>query len=270
MRFALDPDLQVDSILLAMEQKVQEVLVDEDFYEDDDEVTMQMNGSGDAMEGSDDEKKQDPNAAVNGNGKNLRVVAPASGGRPKAFIPPAMMEAEFDLEADERRSLEEQQYDSQGRRRQQSLTMTKPAYLDHVLALRTLVECLVRLRRLDDVERIIAESLERELSQLVQREQARTFLWVEKSSTNQLRKSGRYAMLLTKAGATTDLRDFRRHLNHILSAFGNVQVRLMHLTQVIRHKLVSLKCCLFCWDAAPALYSSHAHFIDTEIGKVTS
>lgn len=239
MRFALDPDLQVDSILLTMEQKVQEVLVDEDFYEDDDDVTMMMNGLADGMEGSDDEKKQDPNAAM-GAGKNLRVVAPASGGRPKAVIPPGMMEAEFDLEADERRSLEEQQYDSQGRRRQQSLQMTKPAYLDHVLALRTLVECLVRLRRLDDVERILTESMERELSQLVQREQARTFLWVEKSSTNQLRKSGRYAMLLTKAGATTDLRDFRSHLNHILSAFGNVQVRLVHLTQVIRHKLVSL------------------------------
>jgi hypothetical protein len=243
MRFALDPDLQVDSILLTLEQKVQEVLVDEDFYEDDDEVTMMMttttmNNGADGMEGTNDEKKQQD--ANNGNGirKSLRLVAPTASSRPKAVIPPSMMEAEFDLEADERRSLEEQQYDSQGRRRQQSLLMTKPTYLDHILALRTLVECLVRLRRLDDVERILTESLERELSLLVQREQARTFLWVEKSSTNQLRKSGRYAMLLTKAGATTDLRDFRRHLNHILSAFGNVQVRLMHLTQIIRHKLV--------------------------------
>jgi hypothetical protein len=238
MRFALDPDLQVDSILLTMEQKVQEVLVDEDFYEDDDDAAMMMNGEG-VMDGG-DEKKQDANGVANGGGK-LTVRTDTTSGRTRLIIPAGMMEAEFDLEADERRSLEEQQYDSQGRRRQQSLAMTKPTYLDHVLGLRTLVECLVRLRRLDDVERIVAEALERELPQLVQREQARTYLWVEKSATNQLRKSGRYSMLLTKAGATTDLRDFRRHLNHILSAFGNVQLRLVHLVQVIRHKLSAEK-----------------------------
>lgn len=242
MRFALDPDLQVDSILLTMEQRkhgsaAAEILVDEDFYEDEEDDPFNATSigggmatihEGDGTGNNTDEKKQDTSKAIDSNERRARAV-----------IPPSMLEAEFDLEADERRSLEEQQFDSQGRRRQQTLHVTKPTYLDHVLAIRTLVECLVRLRRLDDVERIVTEALEREVSQLVQREQARTFVWVEKQSSAQLRKSGRYGMLLTKAGATTDLRDFRKHLNHILSAFGNVQIRLVHLTQIVRQRIVS-------------------------------
>lgn len=234
MRFALDPDdLQLESILRNIEaqQRERERIrlsdgVDEDFYDDEEEESSLFGPS----RGSHGDEKKDGSTADGSNNTRLEAVIPAS-----------MMEAEFDLEADERRSLEEQQYDSQGRRRTQALHMTKPTYLDHVLGLRTLVECLVRLRRLDDVERIVTDLLEKELSQLVQREQARTFLWVEKSSTDRLRKGagGRYAALLTKAGSGVDLRDFRQHLNHILSAFGNVQIRLIHLTQIIRHRIVS-------------------------------
>jgi hypothetical protein len=247
MRFALDPDdLQLESILRNIEVQQRERErgrlsdgVDEDFYDDEEEdnslfgLSRSSSISHAPVSNSGDETKQGDVAAGNGSASN--------NSRPEAVIPPAMMDAEFDLEADERRSLDEQQYDSQGRRRKQALHMTKPTYLDHVLALRTLVECLVRLRRLDDVERIVTESLERELSQLVQREQARTFLWVEKASTDRLRKGagGRYAALLNKAGSGIDLRDFRQHLNHILSAFGNVQIRLIHLTQIIRHRIVS-------------------------------
>ena len=232
MRFALDPDdLQLESILRNIEAQQRERErgrlsdgVDEDFYDDEEEESSLF---GPSRSSSTDEKKE--------------ADGTDNDSRPEAVIPGTMMDAEFDLEADERRSLEEQQYDSQGRRRTQALHMTKPTYLDHVLALRTLVECLVRLRRLDDVERIVTESLEKELSQLVQREQARSFLWVEKSSTDRLRKGagGRYAALLNKAGSGIDLRDFRQHLNHILSAFGNVQIRLIHLTQIIRHRIVS-------------------------------
>jgi hypothetical protein len=230
MRFALDPDdLQLESILRNIEAQQRERErgrlsdgVDEDFYDDEEEESSLF---GPSRSSSTDEKKE--------------ADGTDNDSRPEAVIPGTMMDAEFDLEADERRSLEEQQYDSQGRRRTQALHMTKPTYLDHVLALRTLVECLVRLRRLDDVERIVTESLEKELSQLVQREQARSFLWVEKSSTDRLRKGagGRYAALLNKAGSGIDLRDFRQHLNHILSAFGNVQIRLIHLTQIIRHRI---------------------------------
>ena len=163
-------------------------------------------------------------------------------------VPTGMMEAEFDLEGEERRSLEEQSYananSSNGRSRSSSSKKkTRVTYLDHVLGLRTLVECLVRLRRLDDVERILVDALEQELPALVQREQARTFLDVEQSSSHIMgKKSGRYQMLLQKAGATTDLRDFRKHLAHMISAFGNVYLRLVHLAQIIRHRIVSLSC----------------------------
>lgn len=237
MRFALDPDdLQLESILRNIEAQQRERErgrlsdgVDEDFYDDEEEESSLFGQSRSTSQVNDESKD---GSDANGTNSNFR---------PEAVIPVTMMDAEFDLEADERRSLEEQQYDSQGRRRQQALHMKKPTYLDHVLALRTLVECLVRLRRLDDVERIVTDALEKELSQLVQREQARTFLWVEKSSTDRLRKGagGRYAALLNKAGSGIDLRDFRQHLNHILSAFGNVQIRLIHLTQIIRHRIVS-------------------------------
>jgi hypothetical protein len=255
MRFALDPDdLQLESILrnIEIQQRDRERGrvsdgVDEDLYDDEEEEVGNFlyGGNNSTSSLNVDEKKQDDNnnkgGGDGGSGGELSLSTNVddNDGRPKAVIPGTMMEAEFDLEADERRSLEEQQYDSQGRRRKQALHMTKPTYLDHVMALRTLVECLVRLRRLDDVERIVTESLEREISQLVQREQARTYLWVENSQLRNKGAGGRYAALLTKAGSGIDLRDFRRHLNHILSAFGNVQIRLIHLTQIIRHRIVS-------------------------------
>ena len=205
MRFALEYDLQVNSVSTSMlldyqqsnNDKNDRSGVDDDFYEDDESIVNEAN----------------------------------------YVIPQPTMEAEFDLEAEERRSLEE-------RRLQVHVSVIesekKPTYLDHILGLRTLVDCLVRLRRLDDVERILNDALEKELSSLVQREQARTFLRVEGSSTQHFRsKGGRLSMLASKAGATTDLRDFRRHLSNILSAFGNVMQRLMHLAQIIRYRIVS-------------------------------
>ena len=98
--------------------------------------------------------------------------------------------------------------------------MTKPTYLDHVLGLRTLVECLVRLRRLDDVERVVQENMETEVRYLVQRQQAQTFALLEGSST------------------VTD-GDFRRHLTGLLSGFGSVLVRISHLAQIVRFRIVS-------------------------------
>ena len=261
MRFALDPDdLQLESRLRTMERQQRDRdrgqfsdLIDEDLYDDEEEEHRLYT----TTNGNDGKKPPPPQPTKtsmggSGAGGSFSVATQQDGthGRPNAVIPVAMLDAEFDLEADERRSLEEQQYDRQGRRRQQALHMTKPTYLDHVIALRTFVECLVRLRRLDDVERIVTEVLERELSQLVQREQARTYLWVaQHASTERFRKGGsgggtggggRYAALVTKAGSGIDLREFRRHLNHILSAFGNVQIRLIHLTQIIRHRIVSI------------------------------
>jgi hypothetical protein len=197
MRFALQPDLQVEpqeneNNLETMMESEEQQLEDDLFVDDDEEVAT---------------KKTD------------------------MAIPTTVMDAEFDLESEERRSVEERTFLQKE---------TIPTYLDHVLGLRTLVECLVRLRRLDDVERILTDAMEKELNALVQREQARTYLRVEQVSTKFMgKKSGRYAMLLQKAGATTDLRDFRKHLAGVVSAFGNVYLRLMHLTQIVRHRIVS-------------------------------
>jgi hypothetical protein len=225
MRFALEYDLKVNSLstsLLLDHQRTGDMdRMDDDFYEDDETVVKDAN----------------------------------------YVIPQSTMEAEFDLEAEERRSLDE-------RRLQVHASVleaeTKPTYLDPVLGLRTLVDCLVRLRRLDDVERILNDVLEKELSGLVQREQARTFLRVEGSSSQQMRnKGGRLTMLASKAGATTDLRDFRRHLSNILSAFGNVMQRLMHLAQIIRHRIVSILRTVFFYSfmCIPCHSGSHSRFL---------
>lgn len=168
--------------------------------------------------------------------------------RDNMMIPPSVMDAEFDLESEERRHLEELKDHHQQQQQQLSSTTTtsgpgsseeskddkkdtKPQYSDHILALRTLVECLIRLRRIDDVERMILENANKEVEALVQREQARTFLRVESVAAR-----SRYAML-----QKSDLRDFRKHLESVVSAFGNVQLRLAHLAQIVRHRLATEK-----------------------------
>jgi hypothetical protein len=192
------------------------------------------------------------------------------------MIPKSLMDADFDLESEERRHLEElqqqrqqQQHGNSGNgneyspyggsnstnnNKKKKKRSKKPQYGDSILALRTLVECLIRLRRLDDVERILTDSLPKEVEALVQREQARTFLRVEGSASHQLSQSGgRMHMLLSKAGATTDLRDFRAHLQSVVSAFGNVQLRMAHLAQLIRHRLVRIRCVGYCLLVLPVL-----------------
>ncbi|CAJ1953980.1 unnamed protein product [Cylindrotheca closterium] len=197
MRFALDYDLQMESLQnpLYLQEINDDAIVEEDFYDDEEDGSVK---------------------------KASRFV-----------IPQPAMEAEFELESEERRSIDELKYHGGA----DTKALSRPRYMDHILALRTLVECLVRLRRLDDVERNITEVVERELTALIHREQTRTFLRVEGSTTHNLQRRGRYAMLMSKAGATTDLRDFRKHMASIVSAFGNVQVRLTHLSQIIRHRI---------------------------------
>jgi hypothetical protein len=164
----------------------------------------------------------------------------------RMILPPYTLETEFDLESEERRNFDHHHY----------LNMTnnvannnshnhhinnKPQYQDHVLGLRILVESLARLKRLDDVERTFSDALELECKKLVQREQARTFLRLEhKNKQQQLLKGGRYTILATRQGGTTDLREFRRHLNGLIAAFGNVLVRVSHLAQILRHCIVSI------------------------------
>lgn len=149
----------------------------------------------------------------------------------RMMIPIPMLEVELDLEADERRCLEEIALSGmafQPRGRQQR---TLPRYADPVLALRILVECLAQLGRLDDVERVMSEGLVNELRQIVQREQARTFARLEKK---------RLPVTVRSLGRVENLKDFRRHLTGLLSAFGCVMVRLSHLAEVLRIRIVSL------------------------------
>lgn len=142
----------------------------------------------------------------------------------RMMIPINLLEAELDLEADERRCLEQssvhhsQSWDVAQR--------TLPRYEDHVLALRILVECLAKLNRLDDVERTLHETLEQEIRKLAQTEQARTFMRLERGTRS-------------KRG-TQDLKDFRRHMKGILSSLGCVMIRLSHLAQILRHVIVSV------------------------------
>jgi hypothetical protein len=156
-----------------------------------------------------------------------------SGGIPKrVMIPLPMVEAELDLEADERRCLEEialsgmSLQPTSGSLRRRKL----PRYADPVLALRILVECLAHLKRLDDVERILSEGLQREIRQIVQREQARTFSRLD---------TKRMPQNLRSLGRTENLKEFRRHLTGLLSAFGCVMIRLSHLAEILRFRIVS-------------------------------
>lgn len=172
--------------------------------------------------------------------RGTRLPTAAQGCR--MLIPIPLLEAELDLEQDERRCLEEialsgrlqswqqQQQQNALRHHSSSLHRHLPRYLDPVLALKILVECLHLLKRLDDVERVLAEGLEREIRRIVQREQARTFARLERRA----RRSG-----LPLYGATSGagkptlsnlgLLEFRQHLTGLLSAFGCVMVRLSHL-----------------------------------------
>ena len=141
----------------------------------------------------------------------------------RMMIPMNLLEAELDLEADERRCLEERSLSMQ------SWEYSRlPRYEDHVLALRILVECLAKLGRLDDVERTLHENLEQEIRKLAQTEQARTFMRLERGTRG-------------KRGIQ-DMKDFRRHLKGMLSAFGCVMIRLSHLAQILRHRIVSCVC----------------------------
>lgn len=173
----------------------------------------------------------------------------------RIMIPIPQLQAELDLENDERRCQEEIALQS-GMMGHRSLTGGpsstnlrhlggRPRYAEPVLALRILVECLARLKRLDDVERILLEGLELEIRNICQREQTRTFARLEKKRLLMpLRGTAATAAAAAAsgAGATADqehLKEFRRHLTGLMSAFGCVMVRLSHLAQILRFRIVS-------------------------------
>lgn len=132
-----------------------------------------------------------------------------------------------------------------------------PRYTDPILALRILVECLTKLKRLDDVEQYLSEGMVHEIRQVAEREQAKTVARLE-------RQRGRAKLSTmgdgngggeggggdgTRGGGgddTDNLKEFRIHLSSLLKAFGGVMTRFLHLAQILRHKIVSTNNFSFC------------------------
>ena len=150
-------------------------------------------------------------------------------------IPRTILDSEVDLEADELRCLEEGSVSDR----------PIPQYADPVLALRILTEALARLGRLEDMERVLGENVERELRRIVQTEQARTFARMERRRNAGGGRRGLGAMeggggmMGQLAESEEAMRDFRVHLSNLLVAFGSVVLRLSHLAQIVRHRIVS-------------------------------
>jgi len=215
MRFALDDDLN------DLDGDGHDDMYDDQHLEDDEE--------------DDDEAIKHPSASgSNDEGAMIPMRSSISHApiRRPLVIPVSMIEAEFDLDADERRCLEELALVAGNSRVHQ-----RPRYADPTVALRTLVECLAQLRRLDDVERILQDILEKEIKKLVQREQIRTFCRLERLGKM---KGGRYS-IMSRSSQHADLRELRRHLNGILSAFGCVMLRLAHFAQILRYRVTQEK-----------------------------
>lgn len=166
------------------------------------------------------------------------------------LLPKAMIDSELDLEADELRCLETfgitaySSYSSDG-------ILVLPRYNDFILGLRILVEALAKLKRLDDVERCISENIDRELRKIAEMEQAKTLAKLEKRR-NKGGNTGhrRNSSVMGIDGAEEKLKDFRMHMKSLLTSFGSVMLRLSHLAQILRHRIVSiisLVCPLLFW-----------------------
>jgi len=170
-------------------------------------------------------------------GSRTTAAAPGGGdivgGR---TIPRTILDSEVDLEADELRCLEETS----------ASDFAIPQYADPVLALRILTEALARLGRLEDIERVLGETVGRELRRITQAEQARTFARLERrrNAGGGRRGIGGAAEGIDGnmgqlAEADEAMRDFRIHLSNLLFAFGSVALRLSHLAQIVRHKIMT-------------------------------
>lgn len=156
------------------------------------------------------------------------------------LLPKVMVESELELEADELRCLETfgntaySSFSNDG-------TLVLPRYNDPILGLRILIEALAQLGRLDDVERCISENLEREIRKIAELEQAKTLAKLEKHR-NMAGASGhrRNAPVIGIDAADEKLKDFKTHLKSLLTSFGSVMLRLSHLAQILRHRIVSV------------------------------
>lgn len=159
------------------------------------------------------------------------------------LLPKAMVESELDLEADELRCLEKWNSGSYYTTAYSSFssdgTLVLPRYTDPILGLRILVEALAKLGRLDDVERCISENIDRELRRIAQLEQAKTLAKLEKRRSKAGPSGRRNAPMMGIDAADEKLKDFRSHMKSLLTSFGSVMLRLSHLAQILRHRIVS-------------------------------
>ena len=148
------------------------------------------------------------------------------------MIPASVLDNDLDLEADELRCL-----DMPGGARQ-SVSWT-PRYTDSTLALRILVDSLKELKRLDDVERFLSESIKREFRLLAQRAQEETYVWVERRRNVDLRQ-GKFE---SKRGPDDNFFsnlpiEIQCHFSKLLLSYENVLLRYCHLAQILRYKMV--------------------------------
>lgn len=172
----------------------------------------------------------------------------------KRMVGRAILESDIDLENDELRCLEEPA--SWGTVHPSSHTVLPasfmypeqalPRYTDPVLALRILVECLTKLKRLDDVEQYLSEGMDLEIRQVAMREQAKTVARLERQRGRTKMSFGEGEVIVggegmrgAVAAVADNLKEFRIHLNKLLKAFGGVMTRFLHLAQILRHKIVS-------------------------------
>ncbi len=155
------------------------------------------------------------------------------------LLPRAMVDSELDLEADELRCLETfgtpaySSFSNDG-------TLVLPRYNDPILGLRILIEALAKLGRLDDVERCISENIGRELRRIAETEQAKTLAKLERHRSK-VGAGGhrRSAPVMGVDAADEKLKDFKVHMKSLLTSFGSVMLRLSHLAQILRHRIVS-------------------------------
>jgi hypothetical protein len=224
---------------------------DGDVDDNDDDQSVQSTGSAaSAFSLHDDAGRTNPASLMRTANSSITTTTP----KRTMMIPLPMVEAELDLEADERRCLEEvalsglalapAKKSTSGGGTRGSTSRILPRYADPVLALRIMVECLAKLKRLDDVERVMAEGLEKEIAGIVQQEQARTFARLEREKKKRvLANSGGVGggiRLLASSNKSDDMQDFKRHLNSLLLAFGNIMIRLSHLAEILRFRIVRL------------------------------
>jgi hypothetical protein len=218
--------------------------------DDDDDASYDSNYSGASLFSIDDdvdEEKDEQNTTSNETKKSMISETSTFVQQKRMMIPIPIIEAELDLEADERRCLEEIALSGMMASAQINQTTSTlrqhhrllPRYADPILALRILVECLTQLGRCDDVERVLLDGLGREIRQIVQREHARTFQRLEKKQERAFASGGTIRFSAGRSGNNAEsLKDFRRHLTGLLSAFGCVLVRIAHLAEVLRIRIV--------------------------------